>query len=279
MATDPETAAWHATAVPRFNAALDGWSLELAGEPFPGGTASIVAPVRDPHGRAFVLKVQWPHPECRHEADALESWAGHGAVRLVARDDPAGALLMQRCVPGTTLASRPHGEVLDVLVELTPKLWVDAGAVPFDTQADSVRAWAAEIEEHRDEMEAIVGVDVLDRIPTLAHELEQPSGPQVLSHQDLHPANVVLDDASGWLAIDPKPIVGDHECGVIAIVRSTLLGFEVSAVRARIDLLAIELGLDRGRMRDLALLQVLAWSTDGPNAERHQRSGRALASL
>lgn len=102
----------------------------------------------------------------------------------------------------------------------------------------------------------------------------------MLSHQDLHPANVVVDERAGWLAIDPKPIVGDRECGVIAIVRSTLLGFAPADVRARIDRLAVELDLDRGRMRDLALLQVMAWSADdGPNLERHMRSARALAGI
>jgi hypothetical protein len=34
-----------------------------------------------------VLKIQWPHRESDHEADALELWHGDGAVQLQARDD------------------------------------------------------------------------------------------------------------------------------------------------------------------------------------------------
>jgi hypothetical protein len=55
------------------------WGLELE-EPFVGGFVSHVVPVGD-----AVLKIQWPHRESEHEADALEQWRRDGALRLLAR--------------------------------------------------------------------------------------------------------------------------------------------------------------------------------------------------
>src|SRR5881628_329095 len=58
------------------------WSL-TAGQAFDtDGCVSWVAPVQLEHGAEAVLKISIPHPEARHEADALRFWAGHGAVRL-----------------------------------------------------------------------------------------------------------------------------------------------------------------------------------------------------
>src|SRR6185312_6236813 len=72
------------------------WGLTL-GEPFAGGVASeLVAPAGDD----AVLKIQKPHRESEHEADALALWDGDGAVRLLEHDTGEHALLIERCVPG-----------------------------------------------------------------------------------------------------------------------------------------------------------------------------------
>ena len=75
------------------------WSLVL-GEPFAGGTGSLVVPATLADGTEAVVKVAVPHRESEHEADALDLWAGRGAVRLLARDGSGGALLLERCRPG-----------------------------------------------------------------------------------------------------------------------------------------------------------------------------------
>lgn len=57
------------------------WSVRL-GAPFPGGSCSWVAPAVLPDGDRVVLKVSWPHREAAGEAEALQLWDGHGAVRV-----------------------------------------------------------------------------------------------------------------------------------------------------------------------------------------------------
>jgi streptomycin 6-kinase len=56
------------------------------------GTAALVLPVRRRDGSPAALKLTWPHAEAEHEHLALQHWAGHGVVRLLAanpgRADP-----------------------------------------------------------------------------------------------------------------------------------------------------------------------------------------------
>src|SRR5207302_9946712 len=68
------------------------WHMRAA-EPFAGGTAGWVAPAVRSDGTPAVLKVGWPHPEARYEADAVRLWAGDGAVLLYESDPSVYALL------------------------------------------------------------------------------------------------------------------------------------------------------------------------------------------
>jgi len=54
-------------------------------------------------------------PESEHEADALAFWDGRGAVRLLASDPSRGAILIERCRPGTQLWAVPDDEALDAV--------------------------------------------------------------------------------------------------------------------------------------------------------------------
>ena len=84
-------------------------------------------------------------------------------------------------------------------------------------------------------------------------------GEQVLLHQDLHSGNVLRARREPWLVIDPKPLVGEREFGVVAAVRGSSLGRGDAALRYRLDRLTAELGLDRERVLGWALGQTLAW--------------------
>src|SRR4029077_11125859 len=85
-------------ALPRLvSECAEQWSLELEG---PIDTPhSLVVPAGE-----LVLKLNAPsHTDADTEADALQYWRGRGAVLLCARDRARGALLVERCVPGTEL--------------------------------------------------------------------------------------------------------------------------------------------------------------------------------
>jgi len=113
----------------RIQACADRWSLRLE-SPYPDSQVSIVFPVVCEDGSHAVLKLQFPHPECEHEAEALRIWNGQGSVRLLAHDPALHALLMERCEPGDHLSRAGADEALDVFLGLLPRLWIKAGK-PF----------------------------------------------------------------------------------------------------------------------------------------------------
>jgi streptomycin 6-kinase len=78
----------------------------------------------------------------------------------------------------------------------------------------------------------------------------------------LHTGNVLSACREPWLAIDPKPLVGEREFGLASIVRGFELGERRADVLHRLERLSGELGLDRGRACGWRFVQTLAWSID-----------------
>jgi streptomycin 6-kinase len=230
-------------------------------EPFPYAHASLAAPVRLPDGGEAVLKICFPDRESEHEGDALAHWDGNGAVRLLAHDRERRALLIERCRPGTHLRELRPAAGLEVLVGLLPRLWIRAGT-PFRTLAEEAAWWAGYLPEKWDRAGRPFERALLDAALDALRELSPTQGEQVLVHQDLHADNVLRAEREPWLAIDPKPLVGEREFGLAPIVRSYELGHSKRDVLYRLDRLSAELALDRERARAWALGQTLAWGWD-----------------
>ena len=186
------------------------WELDV-GEPFEsGGSVSWVAPALTAAGERVVLKVGWPHPEARYEAAGLRFWDGNGAVRLYAeyQTDDAVALLLERCEPGTMLASHPEPEQDEVLARTLPGLWREPPpAHEFPTLQQMCAQWAREYEEDP----APSGIDPgIERAGlALFRALPASADRQVLLATDLHALNILAAQRRQWLAIDPKPHIGD----------------------------------------------------------------------
>jgi streptomycin 6-kinase len=218
----------------------------------------LVAPGVTSAGEEVVLKVQEPHRESEHEADALRLWDGDGAVRLLDEEPDEYALLLERCLPGTPLSAADAETALDVFVELLPRLWKPAGS-PFRSLAAEAAWWADSLEDTWERFGRPFERRLLDAALEALQQLPRTQGPQVLLHQDLHGDNVLAAQREPWLAIDPKPLVGEREFGVAPIVRSRELGHSRRDVLARFDRLVSELGLDRERARGWTIGQTIAW--------------------
>ncbi len=241
------------------------WSLVL-GEPFSYAFASLALPATRSDGTAAVLKVQFPDPDSEHEAAALEHLAGDGAVRLFATDPDRHALLLERAEPGTPLKELARDSALDVLVELLPRLWKPAGA-PFRPLADEAAAWAHSLPEDYEHAGRPFERALLDATLEQIEALAATQGEQVLVNQDLHADNVLSARREPWLLIDPKPLTGERDFGIAAIVRGGELGDSREDVVHRLDRLTAELRLDRDRARGWAMVQTLAWAFDGDEVE------------
>lgn len=171
------------------------WALEL-GEPFALSCVSYVAPA----GQA-VLKVAWEgDTESLHEGDALELWAGDGAVRLLRRS--GRALLEERAVPGDDLSGLPDDQATAIAVDIASRLWRHVGP-PFRPVQPEVQRWLDNAEREGSEL-----------VPLARQLLAQiDPGEDWLVHGDFHHHNI-LRRGDRFVAIDPKPYLADREYDV-----------------------------------------------------------------
>lgn len=267
--------AWIASLPALVAEACARWSLTI-GQPYDGSYVSVVVPVERDGDSSMVLKLQFPHRESEHEVAALRAWGGNGAVRLIADSPELGALLIERCVPGTYLADAGVDNALPVLADLIRRLAVPVTA-PFTALADEASRWAENLPERWAAAGRPFERRLVDHALELLAALAGTQGEQVLIHQDLHAHNVLRSQREPWLAIDPKPLHGEVEFALAPIVRSYELGHSRAAVLHRLDHLADAVGVDRDRARDWCFAQTLAWSLEGSVAlHKHLDTARWL---
>ena len=229
------------------------WRLSV-GAPFePGGACSWVAPVRTASGERRVLKVMWRHLEAEHEADALRLWDGAGAVRLHAfeRTADTDVLLLERCVPGTALRELPEPEQDEIICAVLRRLWREPPAVPeFPALTAMCGYWADRYEERRSARrppEPGLDLGLVRAGLALFRELPVTAGHSVVLATDLHGENVLSATREPWLAIDPKPHVGDPAYDPLQhMINCDRLVTDPVGLARRIAQL---LDLDPGRMR------------------------------
>jgi streptomycin 6-kinase len=185
------------------------WELDL-GPPFDGQevSASWVAPARRRDGGRVVLKVFLPHFEAEHEAAGLRFWDGHPTVRLLDADDELGALLLERCDPGTWLRAIPEEDQDVVLADLLPAMWrrpdERLGFRPLSTM---IELWVEETRQNEERWpDPALVREGLAMFEDLARDDSQDA---VLIGTDVHAGNVLRAERAPWLVIDPKPFVGD----------------------------------------------------------------------
>jgi streptomycin 6-kinase len=265
----PHEAAW-LEALPRLAAeCATAWGLELE-EAF-DTPLSLVVPAGD-----AVLKLNAPsHFEADHEADALARWDGNGAVRLLARDDERRAILVERCVPGTTLALSDADETA-VIVDVLVRLPHDPGpAHPFRRLADEAERWAEEVPARYERAGRPFERALLDAAVAVFRSVDPDA--DRLVNQDLHAWNVLRATREPWLAIDPKPLVGEPELDGVGPLRNAGFSRDTAVIARTLDALA-GLGLDRERLRGLGFAHALAWAvdSDGGWSERSIDAARMI---
>jgi len=119
-----------------------------------------------------------------------------------------------------------------------------------------VEQWAGGFERYAASGDGQIPKDLLDAGRGAYAELCGSQSRTRLLHGDLHHYNVLFDSQRGWLAIDPKGVIGELEYEVGAALRNPYekpeLLAEPSTIAKRIDSFASRLNLDAGR--------VLAWA-------------------
>jgi streptomycin 6-kinase len=226
------------------------WSLTLE-EPI-ASAVSLVVPAGE-----LVLKLNAPsHLEADREADALERWAGRGAVRLIARDDDRRALLVERCRPGRRLWDSEADQAATAS-ELLARLPDAPGlAHPFRLLADEAQRWLDEVPANYE----LGGRPFEPALLTCALEVfaSVDRTQAFLVNQDLHGANILSAAREPWLVVDPKPLVGERELDGVGLLRNAAWRGGPAGVRRSLDALA-STGRDRERLRAWGVAHAVAW--------------------
>jgi streptomycin 6-kinase len=187
------------------------WSLRLDAPFDPGGTCSWVCPVVRRDGTQAVLKLAMPHMEGKHEIRGLRYWSGRSVVKLLESNDDSGAMLLERCLPGTTLRSEPEPEQDVIIAGVLRGIWEfmseTTGPQDFRPLSQMIDFWCEETIAQR---HLWPDTGLVNEGLRVMRELARPTSTDALLATDLHAGNVLRAQREPWLAIDPKPFVGDR---------------------------------------------------------------------
>ncbi len=214
------------------------WGLTLL--PGHGGRYSYVGFTSDDK----VLKVTpVEDDEADHEGDALALWNGDGAVRLLRRDARRRALLIARAQPGTDISALPEDEANGAAVAVARRLWRPA------RRGDPFRSIAERVARDLERMGSHPLVSVARSLFA-----SMSFGETTLLHGDYHHYNV-LRSGDDYVAIDPKPLVGEPEFDVAPVLwNPSGVPPTVEQTERRISAFTAA-GLDRERIRKWAIVR------------------------
>jgi len=236
----------------------DRFGVAEIGAPFAGGWVGYVVPATLRDGRRAVLKVSLSDEEHVSEADALERFAGDGAVHLLDRVREPNAMLLERCDPGTPLIDHPDRDAAitiacGILRRLERPL---AGDHPFLPVTELARRYTAWIRSDFERLGRAFDPALADEAAALCAAFAGDASPHYLVNRDFHLANVLAAERQPWLAIDPKPLAGERAFDTGHLLRDLLSDpLDPPLVGRMVRRLADELDLEGDRIRGWALVR------------------------
>ncbi|MFJ5927817.1 aminoglycoside phosphotransferase family protein [Kitasatospora sp. NPDC092948] len=257
---DPGGVEWLAELPSRFGERLAEWGLVLERVAEPGGRSGLVGYAYRAEDRTPVaVKALRPGADPAGEAAALRVWAGRGAVLLLAEADRM--LLLERLHGEIPLRSLAEAKATLEATSLLRRLWVEPPAGhAFPALAERVGQMERRIGERR----ALPGA--ADAGPLVDEALEAVAlaadGGTWLLHGDFHHGRVLAADRSPWLAVGPRPVVGDRAFDLARLVldRAETLAAAPGprgAARRRLAQLSEAVELPADRVRAWALLRAV----------------------
>lgn len=184
-------------------------------------------------GQPVVLKVlKQPGDEWR-SGEILKAFDGNGVVR--AYEYVEGAVLLERLSPGNSLVSMAmdgrDAEATDILADVIQQI---SGREPPKGCA-TVQHWARGFERYSATGDNKIPKHLVEEGHRLYSELCASQQQPRLLHGDLHHYNVLFDSDRGWLAIDPKGVIGEIEYEIGAVLRNPIEKPDLFASSATVE--------------------------------------------
>jgi streptomycin 6-kinase len=218
--------------------------------------------------RPVVLKVvRAPGDEWR-AGEILAAFRGEGTGHVLAH--VPGAALLERAVPGRSLTSLVlegrDDEATGILADVIRRMGASNPTVRWAVTAEE---WGKGFRSYLDSGDAQVPAGLVDRARETYASLCASQQHTRLLHGDLQHYNILFDADRGWLAIDPKGVVGEVEYELGASLRNPGerpdLFASPAIVERRVGMHAARLGIDADRTLRWAYAQAVLsaiWSVE-----------------
>ena len=179
----------------------------------------------------------------------VRAFDGRGVVRALEWVD--GALLLERIAPGDSLERVTIDGRDDEAVDIVADVIRQMGATAPPPGCPTVEQWGEAFSRHLASGDRRIPRELVEEGQRQFASLSASQRNVRLLHGDLHHDNVLLDARCGWLAIDPKGVVGEVEYELGAFFRNPIarpdLVVDPAIVERRLDRFTRALSLDRDR--------------------------------
>lgn len=235
------------------------WRLIPDGAPIVTHSSRLL-PVRS-EGEPLMLKVAVAAEEIAG-ARLMAWWNGEGAARVLEHE--GDALLLERAAGTRSLAEMARGDADDEATRI-----LCAAAARLHARADRPPPDLVPLDRWFRSLWPAAGAHggILARAGAAARELLAEPRDVVVLHGDLHHHNVLDFGARGWLAIDPKGLIGERgfEFGVLFANPDPRMATAPNRLARQVDIVAEAAGVERARLLSWILAYAglsAAWSLE-----------------
>jgi streptomycin 6-kinase len=209
------------------------WGVSVA-ETFETETSVIAFGVRK--DQPVVLKVIKQIGDEWRAGESLAAFAENGVVRVY--EQVPGAMLLEHLRPGNSLAelalSGRDEEATDILAGVIRRLSTCSPTAQFEF-CPTVHDWAKGFEHYLTKGDEQIPRRLVVAGQRAYLDLCASQRQPRLLHGDLQHYNVLFDSYRGWLAIDPKGVIGELEYEVGAAMRNPYQNPELFISRSTIE--------------------------------------------
>jgi len=208
---------------------------------------------------AVVLKLVKHEGDEWFSGEVVEAFAGQGVVRVY--QHTGGALLLERLSPGHSLVETVQAGEDEAATEIIAGVVAAMAPSAIPERCVTVTEWGESFERNLAMTdEGIARLLLLRAQQTFADLARSQSKPRLL-HGDLQHSNVLFDYDRGWIAIDPKGVVGELAYELGAVFRNPQeerrLFTDAGTIERRVRQLTVALHVDATRVLGWAFAQAV----------------------
>lgn len=231
-------------------------------------------------GSRVVLKIIKQHGDEWRSGEVLRAFDGHGTVRVLEFD--AGAVLLERLDPGEALVNLVRRSEDERATEILAAVMRQMRSRAAPEHCPTLFDWSRGFDRYLNTGDKRLPYDLVVEARDWYQRLVDSQQTLVLLHGDLQHYNVLFDTKRGWVAIDPKGVVGELEYEVGAILRNPVelpdLFTSTATIERRLKVLTRSLNYERALCWAFAQAVLSAiWDVEDGHSVQPEKSMLKLA--